>query len=323
MLYEIKLNNISPGDFVLVITLNIAISNSLQSLFHNAGNFSEYFGDTEQGLQTILLNIENKEKVRKGNCEFNVRKGNIRFLNVNFSYPNSKKLFNNLSITIPPSSKVGLVGYSGSGKTTFINLILALYKPCSGQIHIDGYDINLMQENLLRQKIGTITQEISLFNRSIIENIRYGCLSASDEQVIDAAKKARAHKFILSLPKGYNTIIGERGLKLSGGERQRIAMARVILKKAPILILDEATNQLDSISENEIQETLDDFSKDKTTIIIAHRLTTLLHLDYILVFDNGKIVQAGTHHDLVRKNGLYRTLWKNQSNGFIAINSGV
>jgi len=212
---------------------------------------------------------------------------------------------------------VGLIGYSGSGKTTFANLILRLFDVTTGRILIDGQDIHGVTQESLRCNIAMIPQDTSLFHRALLENVRYGRLQASDEEVIEASKRAHAHEFICDLPSGYEALVGERGIKLSGGQRQRIAIARAILKDSPILILDEATSQLDSITEYNIQESLLELMQRKTTIVIAHRLSTLLRMDRILVFDRGKIIQDGSHADLLKAEGLYRTLWETQSGGFL------
>ncbi len=209
------------------------------------------------------------------------------------------------------------MGYSGSGKSTFVSLILRLYEVTDGRILIDGHDIKDITEDSLRRNIALIPQDPSLFHRSIMDNIRYGRTDATDEEVIEAAKSSHAHEFISRLPEGYQSLVGERGVKLSGGQRQRIAIARAILKKAPILILDEATSQLDSVTESYIQESFGALMQGKTTIVIAHRLSTLLHMDRILVFDKGKIVEDGTHHELLKSGGLYKTLWDAQVGGFL------
>ena len=208
-------------------------------------------------------------------------------------------------------------GYSGGGKSTFVNLILRLYDVTDGHVLIDDQDIRDVTQDSLRGNIAMIPQDPSLFHRSLLENIRYGRIEATDDAVIEAAKKAHANDFIRRLPQGYESLVGERGVKLSGGQRQRIAIARAILKNAPILILDEATSQLDSITEREIQDSLWELMQHKTTIVIAHRLSTLLHMDRIIVFDQGKIVEDGTHTELLNKKGLYKKLWDAQVGGFL------
>lgn len=225
-------------------------------------------------------------------------------------------MFEDKSIVISAGQKVGLVGYSGAGKSTFINLILRLFEVQNGRILIDDQDIKNVTQESLHQAITMVPQDPSLFHRTIMENIRYGRLDASDDEVKKAAQSACAHEFILKLPLGYDTLVGERGVKLSGGQRQRISISRAILKNSPILILDEATNQLDSVNEKDIQESLWNLIQDKTTIIVAHRLSTLLNMDRILVFNQGKIVQDGTHNELLGR-GLYKTLWDAQISGFL------
>ena len=214
---------------------------------------------------------------------------------------------------------MGLVGFSGSGKSTFVNLILRLFDPQSGQILIDGVDIKDMTQEALHSQISLIPQDPSLFHRTLLENILYGRLEASEAELIEAARKAYADDFIAHMTEGYNSLVGERGVKLSGGQRQRIAIARVILKNAPILILDEATSSLDSITEKAIQDTLDIAMNGKTVIVVAHRLSTIAHLDRILVFDHGRIIEDGTHSKLLAKGGAYYRLWQMQAGGFLPV----
>lgn len=250
----------------------------------------------------------------------------IEFDNVSFGYNDNSYLFKHKCLTIDSGQKVGLVGYSGSGKSTFVNLILRLYDIQSGEILIDGQNISDVTQDSLRSNIGMIPQDPSLFHRSLMENIRYGKIGASDEEVILAAKRAHAHEFIMNTEHGYDSLVGERGIKLSGGQRQRIAIARAILKDAPILILDEATSSLDSVTESAIQESLNKLMQNKTTVVIAHRLSTLIKMDRILVFDKGKIIQDGTHTKLLAEDSLYKTLWNAQIGGFIGdkkINDGT
>jgi ATP-binding cassette, subfamily B, bacterial len=210
-----------------------------------------------------------------------------------------------------------LVGLSGSGKSTFVSLILRMYDPQGGQICVDGIDIRDMTQDALHAQLSLIPQDPSLFHRTLMENIRYGRIEATDEEVTEAARRAHAHAFIAQMKDGYHSMVGERGVKLSGGQRQRIAIARVILKNAPVLILDEATSSLDSITEKAIQETLEDVMIGKTVIVVAHRLSTIAHLDRILVFEHGRIVEDGTHAELIRKGGAYHALWSRQTGGFI------
>ncbi len=306
---------ISPGDFALVFMLNLGAFERLHSLSHQLRNFITNFEVIDHALKLLDFPLEIQDKLNSK--PLIVTKGEIVFEKVKFSYRNKENLFENKSINISSGEKVGLVGYSGSGKSTFVNLILRLFDVTSGRILIDGQDIRKVTLDSLRKKIGMIPQDPTLFHRSLMENILYGRQNATHEEVIKAAKRAHAHEFIEKLPHKYETLVGERGVKLSGGQRQRIAIARAILKNAPILILDEATSNLDSITEKYIQESLWNLMQDKTTIIVAHRLSTLLHMDRILVFDKGKIVQDGNHKELLKRKGLYKTLWDAQIGGFL------
>ncbi len=265
---------------------------------------------SKSSIFSILLVQEKIKKIK-------VTKGKIQFQKVHFQYENAARLFSDKSVTIQPGQKVGLVGYSGSGKTTFVNLILRLYDIQSGHILIDGQNIATVTQESLRKEIALIPQDPTLFHRSLMENIRYGQPEATDEDVMVAAQKAHAHEFIMNLPDGYHTLVGERGIRLSGGQRQRVAIARAILKNAPILILDEATSALDSITEAQIQESLAILMGGRTTLVIAHRLSTLLNMDRLLIFDQGKVIEDGTHKSLIEKKGLYQSLWKAQVGGFL------
>lgn len=321
MAFSANRQHITIGDFGLVFTLTLAIADTIWNLTKDITNFSEVYGMVSQGV--ALLNQDYDVKDEPHATELRVTSGEIRFQNVHFQYPNAEPLFSDKSITLYSGQKVGLVGYSGSGKSTFVNLILRLYNLSSGQILIDNQDISQVTQGSLHQSIAVIPQDPNLFHRSLMENIRYGRLEANDEQVIVASKKAHAHEFIERLVNGYDTLVGERGIKLSGGQRQRIAIARAILKNVKILILDEATSSLDSITENLIKNTLATLMQGKTTIVIAHRLSTLLDMDRILVFDQGKIIEDGTHQSLLDKNGAYTKLWQAQVNGFIPDQSDI
>ncbi|MDF2577674.1 MAG: hypothetical protein K0S74_1158 [Chlamydiales bacterium] len=315
LLYLHSQQKVSSGDFILVFMLNLRITDKLESLVQEARSFATNWGTVAQALSILNMPLELKDREFPATLE--VKQGQITFERVYFKYKEGQPLIENLSLTLNPGQKVGLVGYSGSGKSTFTNLILRLFDVNSGSILIDGEDIRNVTQDSLHQAIGMIPQDPSLFHRSLIDNIRYGRLDATNEEVIEAAKQAHAHEFIVTLPQGYHSLVGERGIKLSGGQRQRIAIARAFLKNAPILILDEATSQLDSITERAIQESLWTLMHGKTTLVIAHRLSTLLHMDRILVFEQGKIVQDGSHNELSQIDGLYKSLWEAQIDGFL------
>jgi ATP-binding cassette subfamily B protein len=310
-----KEGRVTAGDFVLILMINGWIIDSIWQMSDQLRTFSENWGAVQQGLGTIYRDL--KVQDIDGAKDLKVIKGEIEFDNVRFDYVGEKSIFLNKSIKLNPGEKVGLVGYSGSGKSTFVNIILRLFDVSDGVVRIDGQNIAHVTQDSLRKSIAMIPQDPTLFHRSLISNIRYGNDNATKEQIIAAAKKAHANDFIGSLAEGYESLVGERGIKLSGGQRQRIAIARAILKNAPILILDEATSQLDSITENFIQESLWELMQGKTTIVVAHRLSTLLHMDRILVFDNGKIIEDGTHHELMKRNGHYKILWDAQVGGFL------
>lgn len=316
ILFKLKLQNeITIGDFVLISSLLYHVTDNIWWIAEVLSSINESIGKCKQSLSAIFTPIEINDKPQA--LALKVNRGEIIFDKVHFQYNDNTKFFQNKSIIIKSGQKIGLVGYSGSGKTSFVNLILRLYDIQEGFILIDGQNIQDITQESLHQNIGMIPQDPSLFHRTIMENIRYGRIDATNEEVIEAAKKAHAHEFISKLPQQYESLVGERGIKLSGGQRQRIAIARVILKNAPILIMDEATSALDSVTEHEIQKSLNELMEDKTVIIIAHRLSTLLHMDRILVFDHGMIVEDGKHNKLLMQNGRYKELWDAQINGFL------
>ncbi len=315
IIYERSLNNITIGDCALILTLTLSLIRDIFIITNQLVAFSEEIGTCAQAISTIL---SPHEIINEPNSAvLHVTDAKISFDQVHFKYKKGTDIFVNKSVIIPGRSKVGLVGLSGSGKTTFVNLMLRFYDVDSGTICIDDQNIRHVTQESLRNHIAMIPQDPFLFHRSLMDNIRYGRLDATDEEVVECAKKAHCHEFITSLADGYDTLVGERGVKLSGGQRQCIAIARAMLKNAPILIFDEATSALDSITEGCIQKSLPSLMKDKTIIIIAHRLSTLNYTDRILVFNEGKIVEDGTHNELINLNGHYKLLWDVQFNGFL------
>jgi ATP-binding cassette subfamily B protein len=308
---ERQKNNISIGDFALVLALSISIIDILWNISRNYIRFIEDVGKCSQALKILtvahqIVDIKNAQSLR-------LTKGQIEFKNVTFCYPKSKPLFENISFIIKGGEKIGVVGYSGSGKTTLANLLVRLYDVDAGAITIDNQNIKEVSQKSLHNNISFIPQDSMLFHRTILENLKYGKIDATDEEINAAALKARADEFIKSLPHGYKTVVGERGAKLSGGQRQRLAIARAILKNSKILILDEATSALDTLTEHYIQESLDILMQNKTVIVIAHRLSTLLKMDKILVFKEGKIVEQGSHKELLSHKGAYAQLWNMQA----------
>jgi len=306
---------ITIGDFALTLMINVYVVDNLWNVGQQFNNFSEQLGKVGQGLRLTMNEADLQDSPEAKTL--NIKNGEIVFENVRFHYRGDQPLFERLSIRIPEGRKVGLVGYSGSGKTTFVNLILRLFDIQKGQILIDNQNITSVTQDSLRSSISFIPQDPTLFHRSILENIRYAKPEANLDEVIAAAKSAHADEFIHTLPEGYHSLVGERGIKLSGGQRQRIAIARAILKNAPILVMDEATSALDSVTEHCIQESLNALMKNHTTLVIAHRLSTLLTMDEIIVFHEGKIIEQGSHDTLVKNGSLYQTLWDAQVGGFL------
>lgn len=305
---------IGVGEFVMATTLALLIITEARNLSKRLLDFFDYLGSIANGVRTIVQPHEIADS--KDALPASISSGTIEFREVSFGYDPRKTVFDALSITIPAGQKVGLVGLSGSGKSTFINLLLRMYDPQKGKILVDGMDIQEMTQESLHEQVAYIPQDPSLFHRTLMENIRYGRLDADDDMVMTAARRAHAHEFIIETPKQYQSLVGERGVKLSGGQRQRIAIARALLKDAPLLILDEATSALDSVTEGVVQETLGTI-RTKTVIVVAHRLSTIAHLDRILVFRNGHVVEDGTHAELLTRNGEYHRLWSKQVDGFL------
>lgn len=305
---------ISVGVFVLVLGLLGRVGHLFITTGQALNRFIREYGNIEEGLKEILLphtvtDIRNAKTLQ-------ISTGKINFNQVLFSHE-SVEVFNDFSLSIPAGQRLGLVGPSGAGKSTFVSLLLRQYDIESGSIEIDGQNIAEVTQGSLRAAIAVVPQEPALFHRTIRENIAYGKPNATEEEIIEVAKKAYAHDFITSLPLGYDTLVGERGVKLSGGQKQRIAIARAMLKNAPILILDEATSALDSESEVEIQKALHILMVGKTVIAIAHRLSTLREMDRIIVLENGVIAEDGTHDTLLTYGGTYARLWAHQAGGFL------
>lgn len=313
--------SISLGAIALATGLVIRIDGMAGWIMFVMTSVFENVGTVQEGIQTISRPISIKD--RDDAKELTVARGEIRFDNIAFGYGRDTPLMTEMNLTIRPGEKIGLVGRSGAGKSTLVNLLLRFHDLDSGRILIDGTDISRVTQDSLRSHIGVVTQDTSLLHRSVYENILYGRRNASESDVFAAAQKAHAHEFILDLEdykgrKGYDAHVGERGVKLSGGQRQRIALARVLLKSAPILILDEATSALDSEVEAAIQEQLYNLMQGKTVIAIAHRLSTIAAMDRLIIMDQARIVEEGTHEELVgRQDGLYAQLWSRQSGGFL------
>ena len=314
---------VSAGVVATALPLAWQIANIAGWVSWEVTGIFENIGVVQEGMQTIAVPHSGMD--RPGAVKLEVARGEIRFENVSFSYGrnDASPVLDQLDFTIRPGERVGLVGRSGAGKSTLVNLLLRFYEPEQGRILIDGQDITNVTQESLRAAIGMVTQDTSLLHRSIAANIRYGRPGATDEQVHSAARKAQAHDFITSLKDwkdrtGYDAHVGERGVKLSGGQRQRVAIARVVLKDAPILVLDEATSALDSEVELAIQEQLLGLMEGKTVIAIAHRLSTIARMDRLIVLEQGRIVEQGSHDELLRLGGHYARLWQHQSGGFLA-----
>ncbi|MFI0434785.1 MAG: ABC transporter ATP-binding protein [Parachlamydiaceae bacterium] len=315
MLYSWQQGELSTGEVVFIFntTWNITMMAWLAGL--ELPLLFKEIGICRQAL-TIIQSAHDIKDARDA-LPLKITKGEISFDHVTFHYLKDHNVFEDKTITITSGQKVGLVGFSGSGKSTFVHLILRYYDIQEGHIFIDGQDIAKVCQDSLREQISMIPQDPILFHRSLMENIRYGRLDASDEEVIEASKKAHCHEFIMKMPEKYDSPVGERGVKISGGQRQRIAIARAILKNAPIIILDEATSALDSVTEKDIQEGLKHVIQGHTTLVIAHRLSTLSNMDRILVFKEGKIIEDGSHEELLKEKTHYAHLWHMQAGGFL------
>ena len=311
---------VGVGAVAVATTMALRLNGLSQYIMWQSAMLFENIGTVNDGMATLSKSQTILDK--PGALPLKVEKGEINFEHVDFSYESGKPLLNGFNLTIKPGEKVGLIGRSGAGKSTIVNLLLRFYEPQSGKICIDGQNINEITQESLRAQIGLVTQDTSLLHRSVRDNIVYGRPDAGEEEMIQAAQRAEAADFIPQLSDakgrtGYDAHVGERGVKLSGGQRQRIAIARVMLKDAPILLLDEATSALDSEVEAAIQESLDALMENKTVIAIAHRLSTIAAMDRLIVLDKGRIVEQGSHEELLAKHGLYAKLWAHQSGGFL------
>lgn len=307
---EVQAGNQTIGDFVLINALLMQLAIPL--------NFFGYiYREISQGLTDLkslfsILNIKPEINDIKGAVSMKFKKAEISFENVSFSYDGKRKVLDKINFSIPSGSSLAIVGPTGAGKSTISRLIFRFYDTTSGRILVNGKDIRDITQISLRRNIGIVPQDTVLFNDTISYNLKYGKIDANEKEILDIAKKAQLDKIIKNFPEGMKTIVGERGLKLSGGEKQRVAIARTLLKNPPILILDEATSALDTLTEREIKDSLKSLAKERTTIIIAHRLSTVVDADKILVLDKGKIIEHGTHKQLIKKRGLYADMWSTQ-----------
>jgi len=298
------------GDFVMINALLIQLYQPL----HLMGTIYRAIRQSLVDLENLFAILNEKPEItdREDAQPLRADRGEIRFEDVSFAYDPARPIIKNISFSVPAGQMVAIVGPSGAGKSTISRLLFRFYEPTGGRIAIDGQDIASVTQDSLRRAIGMVPQDTVLFNDTIFYNIAYGDPQASRQQVVEAAKMAHIHEFVMELPRGYETLVGERGLKLSGGEKQRVAIARTILKGPPILMLDEATSALDSYTEKEIQAALDEVAQDRTTLVIAHRLSTIVHADSIIVLDKGVIVERGDHQRLLDQGGVYAGLWTRQ-----------
>jgi len=312
--------DITPGAIAIVMSLAIRLTGMSHWILWEISSLFENIGTVQDGINT--LSVPSVVNDKKDADTLIVSKGDIEFDQVSFKYNPDEPVFDNLQLSILAGEKIGVVGRSGAGKSSLVSLLLRFYDIQGGKITIDQQNINDFRQESLRANIAVVTQDTSLLHRSVRENIMFGRPEATEDEMIMAATKAEAHDFILTLRdsvgrRGYDAHVGERGVTLSGGQRQRIAIARVLLKDAPILILDEATSALDSEVEASIQQSLYQLMKGKTVIAIAHRLSTIAAMDRLIVFDQGAIIEEGTHQELLERNGVYTKLWSHQSGGFL------
>lgn len=313
----IQSGSMDIASLIVVQAYVLSVIATLSSVGQITKQFEQGLTDAEE--MTAILTEDEDVRDRPHARTFRPALGRIEFKTVGFQYKENKqqKLFENFTLDIAPGEKIGLVGHSGSGKTTLTKLLLRFMDIVDGQILLDGVDITDIKQVSVRKAIAYVPQEPLMFHRSIMDNIRYGRLNATDEDVFEAARLAHAAEFIERLPDGYDTLVGERGMKLSGGQRQRVAIARAILKDAPIIVLDEATSALDSKSEKLIQDALESLMEKRTAIVIAHRLSTIQKMDRIVLLEDGQIKEVGSHKELLKIGGEYAKLWKQQSGGFL------
>lgn len=308
---------LTVGDFALIQSYLIAMFRRLWDFWRVLRDIYKRLADAEE--MTEILETPHEVQDKEGAAELVVGRGEVAFREVSFTYTKKRNVIRNLDLVIKPGEKVGLVGPSGAGKSTLASLIFRFFDVQKGGIYIDGQNVAEVTQESLRRNVSLVPQDPLLFHRTLHENIRYGRRDATAQEVMAAARQAHCDEFIARLPHGYDTLVGERGIKLSGGERQRVAIARAILKNAPILVLDEATSSLDSHSEGLIQDALSRLMQGRTTIVIAHRLSTIMKMDRIVVIRRGGVYEIGTHEELVHKSdGLYKKLWELQVGGFIA-----
>ena len=313
-LYLLNAGSTTPGAVILVVNVLGRMTEAITFIGSMMNGFIRVYGEIEEGLDTVLVDHEITDIHDAKKLE--IDSAAIEWNKATFTY-GENRVFDEFDLTIPAGQRVGLVGPSGAGKTTFVSLLLRQHDLNSGEILIDGQNIAKVTQDSLRENIAVVPQEPLLFHRSIRENIAYGKPDATDNEIMAVARLAKAHEFIKDLAEGYDTLVGERGIKLSGGQKQRVAIARAMLKDAPILVLDEATSALDSESEVAIQQALHKLMEGKTVIAIAHRLSTLREMDRIIVLEGGKIVEDGSHDSLLQYDGVYSRLWKHQAGGFL------
>ncbi len=325
-LHDWSLGQASAGDIVAAGTVSIRIAQMTGWVSFTLMTIYSNIGEVEDGMRTLTPRIRLEDAPDAQPLRLNDGQSDIVFQDVSFAYGQAAGGVDSISLAIKSGEKLAIVGASGAGKSTLVSLVLRLHQPEAGKIAIAGQDIQSITQQSLRRAIGMVTQETAMFNRSVRDNIAYGRPDASDAEIQQAARKAEAHDFIISMQdhkgrRGYDAHLGERGVKLSGGQRQRIALARAILKDAPILVLDEATSALDSEVEAAIQTALERVMQGKTVLAIAHRLSTIARMDRIVVMDQGRIVEQGTHDQLLAKSGLYARYWQRQSGGFMGLDA--